>query len=122
MPAPRGKHSRYPGATRPWNVPQVKQAETEADYNYRLKLSTHDSKEKIDVCLSCGLPECQPKSSGCQAFPRKNKTGPGHKLKPPEEFLRWGWGPMTNQEWASELGVSVSTILRWRREYGLQRL
>lgn len=120
MPAPLGKRVRFPGGRRPWNVPQERGPEASADYNYKLRLSTHDDKEKIDACLSCPYPDCDP-YAGCKVYPIKNKRGPSNRLDPPEDFLEWGWGPMTNREWAEQLQVSVSTIARWRREYGLKR-
>ena len=34
-----------------------------------------------------------------------------------QEFLARAWGPMTNREWAEKLGVSKTTVARWRKEY-----
>lgn len=121
MPAPLGKHVRFPGGTRPWNIPQKEKKELAwDDYKTKRALSSCDSQEAIEACLACKYPDCDP-YAGCKVYPIKNKSGPSNRLDPPEDFLKWGWGPMTNREWAEQLQVSTSTIARWRREYGLKR-
>jgi len=120
MSGPRGKITRFDGGTRPWNVPTPEdQGKVE-----RVKYTeTDQARREREACLSCPLPDCSPYSEGCPVFapPAADKSKRRGKLEPPEEFLRWAFGPMTNQEWADRLGVSKTTISKWRTEYGLQR-
>lgn len=41
-------------------------------------------------------------------------------MEPPEDFLNWAWGPMTNREWAERCGVSETTIWTWKRKYAAE--
>lgn len=111
MPAPLGKHVRRPVASRPWNGGDrqgSRAAETEAQ------------KREREACLNCTLPDCMPRSVTCPVGVGFKKREKREKLRPPEEFLDWAWGPMTNREWAERCGVSTSTINRWRQHYARQ--
>jgi len=110
---------RFEGGTRPWNIPQERgRIDGAVGVNNKVKLTTHDSKEKINACLSCSLPDCDPDTAECKITRSRKKP---KTSTPPEDFLRWAKGPMTNREWAEELGVSISTISHWRTKYHLQR-
>lgn len=121
MSAPRGKVTRFDGGTRPWNIPVPEDAKGPS-VKYR---ETAKARRDREACLSCTLPDCAPYSVDCPVCNEKGRALPEgkrkKKLEPPEEFLRWAFGPMTNQEWADRFGVSKTTISKWRTEYGLQR-
>lgn len=109
MPAPLGKHTRMPGAKRPWSV-----RESETPY---IPLHRETKRDLIErpICLSCTEPDCP--SPGCP-LPVPKYEGSGRpKRGPTEEFLDWAWGPMTAKEWAGRIGVNESTIRRWKRQY-----
>ena len=114
MSGPRGKITRFDGGTRPWNVPTPYDT---AEHNVKYA-ETAQAKRERELCLNCDLPDCAPYSNGCKVCDREGRSkirGKRTKLEPPEEFLDWAWGPMTNPEWAAMLGVSKTTISRWRK-------
>ena len=105
--------------TRPWAVPQP-----DGSKKYVPKEETEEQAREREICLSCTLPDCNPRLEGCALqAPRtaKNRKRPVHYKEIPEEFRKWAWGPKTNREWAKEYNVEVSTISRWRKKVGAQR-
>lgn len=112
MPAPLGKRTVFYGARRPWNCSPPENVSP----NQSGRPISKKAVAERETCLSCTEPDCP--SEQCPLIRRKPKR---EKLVPPEEFLRWAWTPMTNMEWAEKLGVSRTTISKWRAEYGLQR-
>lgn len=123
MPINLNKQSRFQGGTRPWNIPEKKgRIDGAVGVNNKVKLTTHDSKDKINACLSCSLPDCDPDTADCKITRSRKRAGSArHYGPPPEDFVRWAHGPMTNKEWAEELGVSTRTITYWRTKYNLAR-
>ena len=107
MPAPLGKRTVFDGARRPWLTSGPERAEPGRP------VSAKEITER-EICLACTEPDCP--SDTCPL-----RKGRKKKREPPEEFLRWAWGPMTNREWAEALGVSTYQISKWRAEYGLVR-
>lgn len=111
MPAPLGKKVVFPSAHRPWLI-------QEASVERPVHKETPKEIREREICLNCKLPECRPDGTACPIAPlRVPSKG---RVKPPDEFLDWAWGPMTNAEWADKCGVSVSTIQRWRQHYARQ--
>ena len=114
MPAPLGKHTRMPVASRPWTL-----RESQPDQEDPKRVETAKQREEREICLGCDLPDCMPEAFSCPLYQHSQKTKKPvrHKSKMLQEFLQWAWGPMTNREWAEKLGVSKTTVARWRREY-----
>lgn len=107
------------GAHRPWGT------EASPDTSQPLIKETEEMRAEREACLACPLPECNPYLSSCPV--RNRRKGPRQKagrkkLEPPAVFVKYGRSSTSNREWAEHLGVSVTTILNWRRELGYQRI
>ena len=113
--------SRFSGGHRPWG--------TEASPERRhspLYQETETLKREREACLACPLPDCRPRSPACPVrhagkAPRKRKGG-RKAMEPPAVFVKHGMDRTSNKEWAEHLGVSRSTVCKWRRELGYQRM
>lgn len=114
MSVPLGKRTRMPVASRPWNL-----REPQPDQEDPRREETEKQKMERQICLTCDLPGCTPEAAACPLYQHDQATKKPvyHKSEALKEFLAWAWGPMTNREWAEKLGVSPSTISRWRKEY-----
>lgn len=104
---------RFEGGTRPWNVPDTPLAP-------QTGTETEKQRREREICFSCPLPDCDPRDIKCPRRPGKSRRGPP-RLDPPDDFLMWAHGPMTDREWAEQCDVSLSTIKRWRRQYKIKR-
>lgn len=110
--------SSFCGAYRPWNEPTSK--------GYRKVPESEAARRERETCLACPLPECRPGHTACgltKAGAGSGKYKGGRKkLEPPPVFVKYGMNSTSTAEWAEHLGVSKSTINRWRRELGYQRM
>lgn len=108
------------GAHRPWGT------EPSPDHSLTLVYKENEvmAKER-EACLSCPLPDCQPNIVSCpirnQKKQKRGHKGGNKKLEIPPVFVKYGMNRTSNREWAEHLGVSASTIFKWRRELGYQR-
>ena len=110
--------AKISGAHRPWNEPTGK--------GYQMVQESEADRRERETCLACPLPECKPSSINCPVRNYKNvavKKKAGRKrLEPPAVFVKHGMNRTSNKEWAEHLGVSASTIQKWRQKLGYQRM
>ena len=106
------------GAHRPWGT------EPSPDKSQTLIKETEAMRTERETCLACPLPECNPYLACCPlrktGGKAKRKAG-RKKLEPPPVFVKYGMDGTSSEEWAEHLGVSKSTVCRWRRELGYRR-
>lgn len=107
------------GAHRPWGT------EPSPDRKHTLVYETEVQKAEREACLFCPLPACLPHSASCPVrHYKKSRPKPKGRRKPmeiPAAFVKYGMDGTSNLEWAEHLGVSPSTIQRWRKKLGYQR-
>lgn len=110
--------AKISGAHRPWNEPTGK--------GYQKVQESEAARRERETCLACPLPECRPAMAACgltKAGAGSGKYKGGRKkLEPPAVFVKYGMNSTSTAEWAEHLGVSRSTVCKWRRELGYQRM
>lgn len=114
--------SRFSGAHRPWGT----EPSPENRKHTPVHTETEEMQREREACLACPLPDCRPKSTLCPVRhykepPRKRKGG-RKAMEPPAVFVKHGMDRTSNKEWAEHLGVSPTTIQRWRQKLGYQRM
>lgn len=111
----KGDKVRFPGAKRPWNY-RLPEFDPEQKV---MPVETPKLKAEREMCLHCKLPTCP--HYLCPISTKDKSTSgrkPGMPRKiPPEEFLDWAWGPLSNTAWGRKCGVAPCTVRRWRKDY-----
>lgn len=109
--------TKVSGAHRPWNGTEAKGGAPE-------KAETEAQRLERETCLTCPLPTCNPDWAACPLWGlEKPRSGGGwrKRLPVPAAFHRLAQKDMTCREIAAELGVSDTTVVRWKRQLGYSR-
>ena len=105
--------ARFSGAHRPWGT----EPSPENRKHTPVHTETEEMQREREACLACPLPDCRPQSPACPVRHAGRKA-----MEPPAVFVKHGMDRTSNKEWAEHLGVSASTIQKWRQKLGYQRM